>query len=156
MNDNGNGNGHGSLTQKKLERLFAYHSGISRALETTLALLRGEAITTRKHKGSDVLAAAVRLDDARRVIGRPPGSRDKAPRRPTAARRYTKENKLATRRRVAKFLEHFDANEARPIPEEFRNQSRQIGLGPLMYAGYLKRRGEGRYVRTNKTYEVHG
>jgi hypothetical protein len=134
-NGNGNGaNGNGAgATQKKLEKLLAYHGGIADALRTTLALLRGDAVEHREHRAPDVLAAAVQLDAARREHTRGPNTGEH-----TAARHER-------RKKTAALLASYDLH--KPTPPRGKGKT-----GVLIQHGFLKK-VRGGYVRTTKEFQ---
>jgi hypothetical protein len=116
------------MTVKKLELLLQHHEGITAALRTTLALLRGDAMERKATRGPAVLQAALQLDAARTK---------------TNDGTHTRMVK-ARRERTAALLARFDLHKPQTI---------QTGrtAGVLVQHGFLKKT-RGGYVRTSKQF----
>jgi hypothetical protein len=109
------------------------------AIETTIALLNGAAVATKRGRAGSVLDEALALDAAR--VGKRKRQKPSA-----AARKQNKDDIRARRTRSFTFLSKFDREKPTRVPNA-------KGIAPLLLHGYLKKKGDG-YVRTAREFSV--
>lgn len=131
---------------RRIEKLLAHYEHIVAALRTTLALLQVDVRADRKDRATSVLSQALDLDAARRANGNG-HAHDNGHEGSARPKKYnTKDAQQQRRQRTAEFLAGFSHDKPQPAIN-----GQRMGIGPLIAAGYLKRKGDG-YLRTTKEF----
>lgn len=144
-----------SLTQKKLERLFEYHTRAAASLGFTLELLRAEDHRVKMGRAPDILVAALSEEATRKLALEPPPTSEPEADEPRRKSRPGSQAKLPLKQRrlrSAAWLAEFDPVIPKQANETSAGRDAGLkGLGTFVRRNYLKRKGNG-YVRTAKVF----
>jgi hypothetical protein len=121
-------------TTGRLAKLLAETQANLDALQRVAALMNGHAKNGKVHRAETVLAGALKADAERR-----------AHRSPSQIGKHNKANVIKRRARTARILQRMGKG---PVAAKHLGRA----AGSLVFNGYVKKQGDGLFVRTDKVF----